>query len=197
MATGSAVVAMVGGILLRGATVGNGDGTADDGGSTGSSWTGVPASRVGIGKRVQAGRVSLASSGVLASGEYGRDGSSATAGKGDGDLVCAVVEVGELVVVRAVGLGVRIVHSPVERVGCPGIVAAGAAGVSAGRQSAPLPGGGEGRASTVGRFWHRCLGSQLEHSRPASLHSQRVRMLALHFASLVQLQQNAKVSPWR
>ncbi len=98
-ATGLAAVALVVGILLRGATVGNSNGTAGDGKSAGSSRTGVPANRSGIGKRVQAGGVSLASPGVPASGKSKRDGSSATAGKGDGDLVCAVMEVGELVVV--------------------------------------------------------------------------------------------------
>ena len=98
-AAGSASVALVGGVLSCGVTVGNGNGTAGNGGSMGSSRSGVPAGRSGIGKRVQAGRVSLASSGVPVPGKSGRDGRSATAGMGDGDLVCAVVEVGELVVV--------------------------------------------------------------------------------------------------
>ena len=90
---------MVVGLLSRGATVDDGDGIAGDGESAGSSRTGVPANSSGVGKRVRAGGVSLASPGVPASGKSERDGSSATAGKGDGDLVCAVMEVGELVVV--------------------------------------------------------------------------------------------------
>ena len=37
----------------------------------------------------------------------------------------------------------------------------------------------------------------MEHSRPASLHLQRVGTSALHFTSLMQLQHDAKVSLWR
>ena len=193
----SASVALGGGALSLGATACDGGGTAGEGGSVGSSRPVVPVGRSGMGKRVRAGGVVLASSGVPAPGESGRGGRAATAGRGDGGAWRAVEEVEGFVVVRAVGLGVRLVGTPVERAGCSVGVAAGTAGVSAGRHRTPSPGGGGGVATTVGRFRHLCLGSQLEHSRPASLHSQRVRTSALHFASLVQLQHGAKVSLWR
>ena len=107
-----------------------------------------------------------------------------------------VVEAGELVVRRSVGLGVLVVCPPVGRVGCPGVVAVGAAGVAAGRQSVPSPGGGKGTVSTFSWLHHQCLESQLEHSLPSSLHSQQVRTSALYFTSLVQLKHDAKVNLW-
>ena len=105
-----------------------------------------------------------------------------------------VGEGGGLVVVCTVGLGVLVLLALVEQVGCPGGVAVGSACEPVGRHSLPVPGGGEGAVLAGGRLRHRCLRLQLEHLRPAALHSQRVRTLALHFASLVQLQHYAKVS---
>lgn len=127
------------------------------------------------------------SSGVPVTGDLGSGGRSATAGRVGEGTVWAEEE-GEFVVVCAVGLGVWLVHAPVEREGCFGGVAAGTASVLAGRQIPPLPGGGKGAVPTGGWFWHLCWGSQLEHSRLESLHLQQVQTLALHLASLVQMQ---------
>ena len=117
MVAGSALVALGGGALSRGATTGNGGGTPGEGGSEGSSRPVVPVGRSGIGKRVRAGGVVLTSSGVPVPGDSGRGGRAATAGRGDGEVVRAVEEVGGFVVVRTVGLGVRLVSAPVEQVG--------------------------------------------------------------------------------
>ena len=53
-------------------------------------------------------------------------------------------EEGEAWAVRMVGLGVRVVHAPVEGGRCSANVAAGAARVSTGRQIVPSPGEGKG-----------------------------------------------------
>ena len=181
-----------------GAAAGDSIGVAGNGSSTGSLWIGVPVGGSGIGKRVQVGGVPFTSLGVPVTGASSGGGGSATTSRWEEGAEGTVgdEEGGEFIVVHAVGLGVRLVHTPVERVGCSEGVAADVANGTAGRQSLPLPGGGKGGVPSGCQLLHRCQGSQLEQSHLVSLHSQLVKKPALHLASLVQLQHNAKVSLW-
>ena len=104
--------------------------------------------------RRQVCRKFLTSLDVHTTGESGSGGRLAAVGEGEGDAGKAEEE-GKLEVEHADDHGAQLVRTSMECVGWSGEVAAGAAGVLAGRQIVTLPGCSKGGVQIIGRL--QCL----------------------------------------
>ena len=148
------LVALVSVLAMHGMTSKVGIGGAGIGMYVGSLWAGKPVGSSSIGVRRQVGGVLLASSDILATGQSGSGGRLAAVGEGEGDAGEAEEE-GKLEVEHADDHGAQLVRTSMECVGWSGEVAAGAAGVLAGRQIVTLPGCSKGGVQTIDRL--QCL----------------------------------------